>query len=107
MGKRFFPVSYRGCLFVTVSASGFRLSIFFPFRFQSPPLFVPWARVDSVTEKRMLYFFRYVVIVIKDHWPLISLPGKAGNSVHRAFLAFSAERSNNRFQNDAFKATRA
>src|SRR6185369_15574537 len=55
MGLRSFPVSYGGCLFLDVNADGFRLSILFPPRFQSPPLFVPCPQVAPVTEKQLLF----------------------------------------------------
>ena len=52
------PVSYSSCLFVTVNELGFRLSVLFPFRFRSPPLFLSWSDVESVSEKRFLSTFR-------------------------------------------------
>ena len=48
MGARFFPVSYRNCLFVTVNETGFGLSILALLRLLSPPLFIPWEAVASV-----------------------------------------------------------
>lgn len=52
MGIRPFPVSYGGCLFLTVNEVGFRLSLLFPFRLFCPPLFIPWKAVESVEQKR-------------------------------------------------------
>ena len=77
IGGRFLPVSYGNCLFVTVSPKGLYLSILFLFRFQSPPLFVPWSRVETVVERRML-LVSYVDIRIRDHWARISLRGASG-----------------------------
>lgn len=82
MGNRFFPVNYGNCLFVVLNARGLRLSILFPFRFQCPPLYVPWRDVESVSERRFL-FFRFVVITIREQWPRISLWGPAGEAVLR------------------------
>lgn len=47
------PVGYRGCVFVTVSPAGARLSIWFPLRFLHPPLFIPWAAVATVQREEL------------------------------------------------------
>jgi hypothetical protein len=86
MGWRFLPVSYGNCLFVTVSPQGLYLSILFPFRFLSPPLFVPWSRVETVIERRIL-IIRYVIIRIRDHWARISLRGASGRLVKEFYEA--------------------
>ena len=83
MGLKFFPVSYSGCLFLDVNTEGFRLSVLFPFRLQSPPLFVPWAQVATVTEKRFL-FMEFTDLRLRDHWPTISIRGKAGKAIREA-----------------------
>jgi hypothetical protein len=76
-----FPVtSYGGCLFVTVNDVGFQLSILFPFRFLSPPLFIPWIAVKAVDEKRFL-FWSYAVIRLNRGWPTVALRGAAGRRV--------------------------
>jgi hypothetical protein len=92
MGKRAFPVSYGGCLFVVVSQRGFALSILFPFRFQSPPLFIPWAQVESVEEKRLL-FVSYVVVRLREQWPLISLRGRAGRRIKEVYESLPSTRA--------------
>jgi hypothetical protein len=84
LGWRYFPVRYGNCLFVTVGREGFRLSILFPFRFLSPPIFVPWAKVVSVEEKR-LFFLSYSVLSIRDHWSRISVRGAPGRSLKAHF----------------------
>ena len=86
IGKRFLPVSYSNCLFVTVGSQGLYLSILFPFRMGSPPLFVPWAAVQEVTQKRY-FMVRNTALVIKDHWPRITLRGGVGDAIQRAFAA--------------------
>jgi hypothetical protein len=88
MGARFLPVHYGNCLFVTVNETGFRLSIFFPFRLLSPPLFIPWNAVASVALKRFL-FFRYVVVHLRDQWPRISIRGGAGQRIEQAYRRIS------------------
>src|SRR5882762_10098419 len=84
MGNRYLPVNYGGCLFATVNRTGPHLSIFFLLRFQSPPLFIPWNEVESVTEKRLL-FIRYTVIQIRKHWARISLRGRVAQCVREAY----------------------
>jgi hypothetical protein len=103
MGKRFLPVRYENCLFVTVNTEGFYLSILFPFRFQCPPLFIPWTDIESVTERRFLFIFRYVTIAVKGHWSQISIRGRAANSIQRAFIASAERRSNQALKKDAPK----
>jgi hypothetical protein len=80
-----FPVvAYGNCLFVTVSDAGFRLAIFFPFRFMSPPLFIPWDAIESVSPGRFL-FSRYSLIRLNRGWPVIALRGAAGDRVAARF----------------------
>jgi hypothetical protein len=95
IGWRYFPVSYGNCLFVTINSEGLRLSILFPFRFQSPPFFVPWSSAESVDEKR-LFFFKYYVLNIRDHWPRITLRGSTGRRAKEAFEAFQAHGRTNK-----------
>jgi hypothetical protein len=77
MGNRFYPVSYGSCLFVTVNDAGFGLSILFPFRFLTPPLFIPWNEVTSVEVKRP-HFLPYCVIQLRDQWQTIKIRSGAG-----------------------------
>jgi hypothetical protein len=86
LGMRLLPVSYGGCLFVTVGDAGFRLSILFLFRLLSPPLYFPWTQVESVESKRF-WLIRATVIRFRNHWPLLALRGPAGESVRSAFAA--------------------
>lgn len=90
MGVRFFPVSYGGCLFLSVNNDGLHLSIMFPFRFQCPPLFIPWSQLESVEEKRFL-FFRYTVIHLRNQWPIISVRGRAGEFIKKAYTSASSK----------------
>jgi len=92
MGIRFLPVNYGNCLFVTVNDKGFRLAVLFLFRFLSPPLFIPWERVESVVEKRFL-FMRYAAIRIRENWPNLSLYGKAGKGILEAYASVPSKRA--------------
>lgn len=89
IGTGIFPVNYGGCLFVTVNSNGFHLSILFPFRFQSPPLDIPWSQVESVKETRLL-FSRRTVIRLRNHWPTITIRGRAGQSIGEAYARASS-----------------
>lgn len=104
IGNRFMPVHYGNCLFVTLNPNGIRLSILLPFRFLSPPLFVPWADVASVTEKRFLFVFRYAVILVKEQWPQITLRGQVADVARRLHLSHSEVRSNKPLQPIAHKS---
>ena len=89
MGAGLFPVtSYGGCLFLTISESGFRLSILFVFRLLSPPLFIPWSAVASVEPKRLL-FLPYTVVHLRRGWPTIAFRGAAGRCIESTFARVS------------------
>lgn len=92
MGLRLLPVNYSNCLFVTVNDEGFRLAVLFVFRFLSPPLFIPWARVESVAEKRFL-FMRYASVRIRASWPRLSFYGKAGKGILEVYARASNKRA--------------
>jgi hypothetical protein len=77
LGMRPFRASYSGCLFVTVAENGIGISLFFLFRFFSPPLLIPWSAIESVEEKPVFLFFPAVDIRVRDHWPVLSIPGRA------------------------------
>lgn len=83
------PVNYNSCLFVVVSRRGVHLSILFPLRFRSPPLFIPWSEVESVTEKQFMRTFG-VSIHLRGSWPTISVRGQAGHSIRAAYAAATA-----------------
>jgi hypothetical protein len=57
--RRYLPISYRSCLRIVANDNGIRFSVFFPFRFGHPPLFIPWTdiRFDHDTE---FFFFKTV-----------------------------------------------
>jgi hypothetical protein len=92
MGLPFVPVNYGNCLFLTINDQGFRLGILFLFRFLSPPLFIPWASVDSVVEKRFL-LMRYTAIRIRENWPVVSFYGKAGKRILETYVRLFAKRA--------------
>lgn len=83
------PLSYGRTLFVTVHPSGFHLSVMVLLRLFSPPLFIPWEAVESVTEKQTL-FKRYALICIRGHGSRLALHGRAGRAVKQAFERHAA-----------------
>ena len=83
MGKARLPVNYKGCLFMVVNRHGLHISVLFPFRFRSPPLFIPWSAVESVSEKPFLRTFG-VVVKLRDQWPIIRVPGRAAHVIRQA-----------------------
>jgi hypothetical protein len=89
MGGRILPVNYGGCLFIAVSEAGIHLSLLYPFRFQSPALFLPWSQVESVAEKTFI-FSTYTAIRVRGHWPTISVRGRAGQFIRGVYAQVSA-----------------
>jgi hypothetical protein len=83
-GQPWFPVNYSNCLFFTVAPTGLRLSILFLFRPLSPPMFIPWSQIESVSEQRFL-FMRSTVVRFRDHWSRIRVYGSAGQYILRAY----------------------
>jgi hypothetical protein len=83
---RLLPVTYKGSLFFTVSKEGVYLSVSFLFRFLSPPLFIPWSAIESVTEQRHL-FGSYGVINIRNCPVKILAMGPAGQSLLAPYSA--------------------
>jgi hypothetical protein len=76
----FFPVNYSGILFFTINNAGISLSLFLPFRFLSPSLFIPWEEVESVQEKAGL-FGRSVVVSIKGSGIKLTVRGRVAVSI--------------------------
>lgn len=85
VGHRFFPVHYRGCLFLTLAQEGLHLSVLFLFRFQTPPLLIPWRAIESMTEERP-FFTRYTVITLRGRWQRITLRGDVGERVKALYV---------------------
>jgi hypothetical protein len=90
LGGRWLPVSYGNCLFVTVAPTGLSLSILFPFRLLSPPLFFPWSKVESVTEGRFL-FMRFTLVRVVGHWSQIKVYGRLGKQILEAYKSVSSK----------------
>ena len=81
---RLLPVSYGGCLFIAVNEAGLGLTIFFPFRLFSPPLFIPWSEVASVEQKRV-FLVTSTVVHLRNHGSTISIRGGAGKRIQEQY----------------------
>ncbi|HEX7055217.1 MAG TPA: hypothetical protein VF211_14940 [Burkholderiales bacterium] len=92
LGRSYFPVYYRGCLFLTLAAEGLHLSVLPILRFRMPPLFIPWRAVESIIEEREL-FMRRTIITLRGHWPRLTLRGQVGERVMLAYAAQQARRA--------------
>jgi hypothetical protein len=87
LGKQtWLPVSYSNCLFFTVARSGLSISVFFPFRFLSPEMHIPWSQVDSVEEKSWL-LGRRTEVRIHGSSVKLSLLGRVAKSVSGAYAS--------------------
>jgi hypothetical protein len=82
-----FPVNYRSCLFFTVANTGLLLSVFFPFRFLSPPLFIPWSEVESIATQHV-WFSELAVVRIRGSSIKIMIRGRVGQAVSKAYEQF-------------------
>jgi hypothetical protein len=83
------PVNYSGCLFLTVADSGLHMRLLFLFRFLSPPLFIPWSAVESVTEQR-IWFIRRQVISIRGTQTRLMVAGRTGQVIAQRYHHYSS-----------------
>jgi len=79
------PVNYSSSLTVTVGPEGLGLAVMLPFRFQAPPLCIPWREVASVEGRSFLGFA--AIVRLKGSGPVVKLTGRAGQGVARAWEA--------------------
>jgi hypothetical protein len=52
-GGKVGAVYYTGCLMIHTSAEAIRISVWPIFRFQHPPLFIPWRELHNPRERRL------------------------------------------------------
>ena len=86
--SEWFPVRYANCLFVTVTSSGLAMSIFLPFRFLCPRLFIPWSQVASVEEQQRFLRNR-TVLRFKGSSVQLTLFGAVGCCALAKYRAWS------------------
>jgi hypothetical protein len=80
MGRGAFPVSYGGCLFVTVGARGMALAVLFPFRFRHPRLVMPWSAIERC-EPVTLLFMEHVAVHVRGFDRRILFKGAVGQRI--------------------------
>ena len=79
-------------MFYTIGANGFHMSVLFPFRFLTPPLFIPWAQVESVTFERIgvVAPVDHAVVHIRGCSTKIMIPGEAGQRIANTYAHSSS-----------------
>jgi hypothetical protein len=80
------PVGYRGCVNVTITPRGMRLSILILFRLLHPPMFIPWTAVESVRPEDF-GSLRYIAVVIRGSPTRLLFTEAVGRKVQEAFEA--------------------
>jgi hypothetical protein len=90
MGSSGLRANYGNCLMLTVGDSGVGFSVLFLYRFHSPPFFLPWEAIESVTKIRR-WFVIFYVITIREERAQIKLRGRAAVAVHNAYVESSSK----------------
>lgn len=80
------PVGYRGCVNVTVSPGGFRLSMFILLRLLHPPMFIPWSAVEHVRPEE-LGLLSFTVVSIRGTRIRLLFTEGVGRKLQEAFEA--------------------
>ena len=80
LGTTTFPLTYRRCVRVLLSEQGLGMCLLLPFRFHSPPFFVPWSSVSSCTEKQLLAT-RKVILSFAGTNRQVTFAGALGEAV--------------------------
>jgi hypothetical protein len=75
---------YTALLVLTVNDTGVRIAVLPLIRVMHPPLFIPWAEVEFVSEKRG-FLVHLTTIHIRGNWPIVELDGYAGGRVAETY----------------------
>jgi hypothetical protein len=75
-----FPARYRSCITVGLTPKGLYLSPFVLFRFQHPPLLIPWEAIREC-EKGSFLWNRWIDLEARSGGPTIRLYGSTGDAV--------------------------
>lgn len=79
---------YSGVLYFTANQEGLKMSVAFPLRFMTPPLFIPWNHVESASLTGRAPF-KGTTISLKNHKAKILIlgdPGKRILEIYRSCL---------------------
>lgn len=91
----FIPARYRGSVNIGIGAAGLFLRPVLVFRFQHPPLHIPWGAVASCEDGSLLGF-RWVDVEVTDASPTLRFYGTVGDEVMEAWRRHGAERGGRR-----------
>jgi hypothetical protein len=81
LGRGFFPVSYRSCLFVRLDSTGIALSVFPLFRFFHPKLVIPWSAVSDCKRERF-WFMDCTAVYVSEPQTRMLFRGKLGREIY-------------------------
>lgn len=81
LGRGFFPVSYRSCLFVRLDSTGIALSVFPLFRFFHPKLLIPWSAVSDCKRERFWFMDCTAVYVFEPQTRML-FRGRLGREIY-------------------------
>ncbi|HEX8391977.1 MAG TPA: hypothetical protein VF665_06450 [Longimicrobium sp.] len=73
------PVNYNNCLTVRVTEAGVEISVWPMFRFQHPPVFIPWSELEACEPGRR--WLLYVVQILPRQGPPVMFRGRAARAV--------------------------
>ena len=94
LGSPALPIKYKNCLRLVVNEEGFYVALMLPFRFASPPLFVPWAQIESCTVEQA-FSTQIVSFRFRGQWAGLKLRGVAGQRAREAYQRFVVSQSAN------------
>lgn len=86
LGSGLFPVRYGNCVFVTVGHSGLYISVLFLFRFQHPPLLIPWSAIETVQPERF-WARPFTAVRIRGFDKRLLFPERVGGKLMQRFDA--------------------
>ena len=74
------PARYRGSVHIGIGAAGLFLTPVLVFRFQHPPLLIPWTAIARCEEGSLLGL-RWVAVEVRDATPTLRFYGRMGEEV--------------------------
>ena len=92
VGRDAFPVNYGNCLFATVGAKGFALSVLFLFRFLHPRLVIPWSAVERCEHVRF-WFMKPVAVHVAGFNRRLLFRGDLGGKILETWTQYRRRRA--------------
>lgn len=90
-----FPARYRGSVHIGLGAAGIQLAPVFVFRFQHPPLLIPWPAITRC-EAGALLGFGWHDVEVRDATPTLRFYGKVGEEIAAEWSRWGAGRDGSR-----------